>query len=229
MEILEFGGERQNSKKNNVVKYALEENGMTFHVVDKIFSDNERFQNELNIMGILSTKEINIPKMLDVEKQIKRIRYLYIDSMTMLEYLENNDSEEFMAKIFELSKWLSKFYKILSESVGKSIIMGDIHLRNFLISYNDGEIFGLDFEECRDGKPESDVARLSVFILTYDPAYTDIRKNIVIHFIKSMQMHMKLDMHLLEMEMKRELIELGERRKCDTKSEIIDEIFDLID
>ena len=68
-----------------------------------------------------------------------------------------------------IADWLVSFHDLFQTEEGFRI-RGDATLKNFLLSNN--QIWGVDFEESRPGKPSEDLATLCVSLLTTDPMFT---------------------------------------------------------
>ncbi|NLO22190.1 MAG: hypothetical protein GX119_09380 [Syntrophomonadaceae bacterium] len=196
------------SKKNYVYREQREEQD----VVVKIFSDPQRFQREKEIGGLLQGFNIAIPARLEVDQYRSTIVYQYIKAQAVAELLESLDFPKVEEIIKKLCAWLKEFYSIMDEQKESPYILGDIHLRNFIFETSSGQVYGLDFEECRPGRVESDVARLYVFILHYDPPFTPRKKALAALFWETMASALPMDKSFLRQEVKRESLELINRR-----------------
>lgn len=226
-------------------------------VIEKYFTDENRWQMETEIHKILWENSVPVPLKLselqyhqrkaesmeeaqakvgqaddaqvevgqldDFDREELRwgVRYEYIEGETALEKMEKMELLPFGSKewsiekerlINGLSSWMIHFYQVLWEKAHKKWILGDIHLRNFIFSWNENQVYGIDFEECREGSWETDVARLSVFIINYDPSHTKSKLEIAKCLQDNMVEKLKLDKEFLLQEVERESRELRRRR-----------------
>jgi tRNA A-37 threonylcarbamoyl transferase component Bud32 len=95
----------------------------------------------------------------------------YIAGKTICELI-NDSMVNFTEKeriIRMLADWLVTFHELFQTDEGFRI-RGDATLKNFLLSNN--QIWGVDFEESRPGKPAEDLATICVSLLTTDPMFT---------------------------------------------------------
>jgi len=236
-------GELLYSKKNRVLTCLYDGSGQSRKAVEKTFADSRGFSVEWDIMQSLKGANIRIPELLDIDKEKARIIYAYIAGETLLSYLEKWEIEDEPLKnqlvvesktaiqdpsceriIQDLCDWLIDFYGSIKKITGESVILGDIHLRNFIYSPGNGGIYGLDFEDCKHGTPETDIARLCVFILTYDPPYTKVKIRMAGNLLLRLSKGLALDQTRLRSEMNRELAELKERRGCRVRFDIVEEL-----
>jgi Ser/Thr protein kinase RdoA (MazF antagonist) len=197
------------SKKNEVYRITDGEH----EKVIKIFSSFDSFLNEKRMGDILKGTKIITPKRMSVNEESLTLTYEYIEALPVVDYIESENIKETIAIIDKVCKWLVNFYHTCYEKTGKQYILGDAHLRNFIYDETEKEVYGVDFEECRPGMMETDIARLYVFILHYDPAFTMRKRKIARYFKNTLSLQLALDDRLLKDEIKRETGELIERRK----------------
>ncbi len=198
------GGERLPSKKNEVVRHG--------DVVIKTFSDLNRFQMEKEIGDLLENSGLLIPVRLSVDEPGLRIKYKYIKGTPVVDLIEDIGLSHARKIFSKICVWLVGFYNLTRKEKGCQCILGDIHLRNFLYEEASGQIYGLDFEECRCGRIESDAARLYVFILHYDPAFTQRKKTLAAIVRDNLTVALGLDGSFFQAEVERETRELLDRR-----------------
>jgi RIO-like serine/threonine protein kinase len=111
---------------------------------------------------------VRVPKLIACENNV--IKMAYIHGETLPDFLcrmENypNDSELIKAAD-SIIKWLDIFYHAVdSSNTGEN--RGDVNGRNFF--WDDGQFWGVDFEERSTGAKEQDIGRLVAFILSYNP------------------------------------------------------------
>lgn len=197
------------SKKN----YVYRDRGEGQDIVIKTFTDQSRFQTEKEIGDLLDKSGLLIPSRFSIEEESLSIVYAYVDGspvVDLIEEIELSQAEEIISKICE---WLLNFYSIIQKKKGCQYILGDIHLRNFLYEEASNRVYGLDFEECRPGRIETDAARLYVFILHYEPAFTPRKKVLADYLRKSLSASLVLDETFFQQEVKRESEELLVRRQ----------------
>lgn len=206
-------GERLPSKKNNVVRYGDN--------VSKSFTDRSRFQMEKKIGDLLVDSDLLTPARQAVDEPGLTIRYEYVRGIPVVDLIEAiqlNQAEEIISKI---CAWMINFYALTLRKTGSQYILGDIHLRNFLYEEISQQIYGLDFEECRCGRIESDAARLYVFILHYDPAFTLRKKRLAASIRDTLLTSLELDETFFHYEVERETNELLIRRAGKSKGQVI--------
>lgn len=197
------------SKKNDVYR---EKRGHQ-DVVVKHFSDSSRFQMEKQIAELLAHSALRIPACLAVDEEKQEMVYAYVNgrpAVDLIEEMEFSQAEEMIRKI---AFWLADFYAILRDKLGDQYIMGDIHLRNFLYKEASQQVYGFDFEECRPGRMETDAARLYVFMLHYDPAFTERKKALAACLWETLSGLLQLNECFFQQEVNRETEELMIRRR----------------
>lgn len=198
------GGERLLSKKNKVVRHG--------DIIYKTFSDRSRFQMEKEIGDLLENSGLLTPARLSVDEPGLTIKYENIKGPYAVDLIENIELSQTWEIFGKICNWLAGFYTLTLREKGCQWILGDIHLRNFIYECASGQIYGFDFEECRHGRIESDAARLCVFILHYDPAFTERKKTLAAFVRENLTSSLGLDEPFLQSEVERETKELLIRR-----------------
>ncbi len=197
------------SKKNHIYR---EQKGQQ-EVVVKQFTDPGRFGMEKKIGELLQGTDLCIPRRLAVNEQAQEIIYEYIASVPLVDLIETTDLEQAREKIAQICTWMMKFYTIIREKTGRQYILGDVHLRNFICDIRTCLVYGVDFEECRPGRIETDVARLYTFILHYEPAFTarkiELAEDVQRTFFAALDLDEKFYLH----EVARETEALLQRRQ----------------
>lgn len=183
------------------------------NTVTKIFTDRKRFNTEKEISGILQETELSVPKRLSVNTESLSIVYEYVEGIPVVDLIESADLTKMQDIIREICSWLTGFYSLMLIKNESQYILGDIHLRNFLYAEDEDKIYGIDFEECRPGSIETDIARLYTFILHYDPEFTPRKKALAACLWETMSASMTLDFAFFREEVNRETEELLARRK----------------
>lgn len=203
------------SKKNYIYR---EEIGQQETVV-KIFTDFGRFQMEKDIGTLLQESDLLIPPRISVDEHNQKLVYTYIPAVPLVDIIETAEPEQAREMIAQVCAWMMKFYQIIREKMGRQYILGDVHLRNFILAEDSAQVYGVDFEECRPGRIETDVARLFVFILHYEPAFTTRKIALAEYVQKVFFASLELDRNFYLQEIDRELEEMRQRRRSRAADE----------
>lgn len=196
------------SKRNKVYRLIEDEGNSIF----KTFIDKEDMKMELSILRLLNRRNCRVPEVLRVTSDS-----IYLEDLgdeTLLDWYErseNANADNILPVILKLSDWFEAFYDTLRSSKYSNYIMGDVNFRNFLIK--NGEIYGIDFEQCREGKIEEDLGKLAAYSLTYDPMMTDWKKNFVKLLIEKLSIKLDISKDDISSEMDKELIKIRLRRE----------------
>ena len=91
--------------------------------------------------------------------------------------------------IKSLAEWFSTFHQFFNNNQ-TYLIHGDAILRNFITSNK--TLYGLDFEETKQGKPIEDISFLCASILTTHPKNTDEKKELSDVFIETYETMMNV-------------------------------------
>lgn len=199
-----MGGERLPGKKNEVIRYG--------DIVSKTFSDRSRFQMEKEIGDLLGDSGLHTPARLLVDEPGLTIKYRHIKGTPAVDLIEDTEFSQARIIFSEICTWLAEFYTLIRREKESQWILGDVHLRNFLYEEASGQIYGFDFEECRRGRIESDAARLYVFILHYDPAFTRRKRMLAALVRENLTASLGLDENFFQAAVERETRELLVRR-----------------
>lgn len=152
--------------------------------VEKHFPTKEAAIIEKNQLLRLqkSRIEVNVPKIVTNLTTENVVTTEYIEGLTLTDFIDDLESYNTMSQLFkrliahvanELFRWFFNFHRAV-DNLNTKEIKGDVNGRNFIF---DGlGIWGLDFEEKAEGEVEKDIGRLIAFILTYDPAFTTVKK-----------------------------------------------------
>ncbi len=114
--------------------------------------------------------------------------------------------------VCQLSEWFVQFHTFF-RTENEFRIRGDATLRNFILSKN--QIWGVDFEESRIGKPAEDVATLSVSLLTTDPMFTDEKFQLCQHFLDTYRKTVKWNLENINAEIAYAMLEQIQWRPKD--------------
>jgi prepilin signal peptidase PulO-like enzyme (type II secretory pathway) len=166
--ILEKEITRIGSHQNRVF-YATIENDEKTSCAYKVFSSYEAKEREAILLKSLRKHALRVPKLLDVDD--KGILREWIDGPTVEEVLiqmeeaqvDHYDAQVNESLIYRLINWFYDFHTIASCMEHQDLVMHDVHPSNFVMRR--GQIYGLDFEDCRPGVVETDFGRFLVFIM----------------------------------------------------------------
>jgi hypothetical protein len=120
-----------------------------------------------------------------------------------------------------IARWLDGFYKAMEQITGRRIILWDINLRNFLVGY---KLYGIDFEECREGAYEEDLGRLLAFIVTYAPAFTPYKIEFAREVYNALGSRLDLDRDRVMAETTKEFDAIRDRRGMEIPEDIVGRI-----
>ncbi|GAB1476100.1 hypothetical protein MASR2M70_09320 [Bacillota bacterium] len=196
------------SKKNQVFMVQ----GAESQWVEKIFADPIGYQTEKKMGELFAGTDLPVPCRISFDDGGLAIRYEYVKAYPVVDLIESADYALACDIILKICSWLDSFYRITREKTGQQYIWGDIHLRNLLYEEETGTVYGVDFEECRPGQIESDAGRIYVFLLHYDPAFTERKRQMAGLLKGRLKTLLNLDEELLEGEIVKETQELLRRR-----------------
>ena len=116
------------------------------------------------------SSKLNIPTIYEIDKKNNAIIMNYILGENLCDIIndEKTSSDEKKRLILLLAEWFNDFHNFYKKD-DIFQIRGDSSLRNFIFT---DRIWGVDFEESREGKPEEDIAGMCSSILTTDPMFT---------------------------------------------------------
>lgn len=166
------------SKRNQLYLLSFTNDaGVEKQMVYKLHNYRTRMAKETEMLFILKNGIAPVPK---VEKVIgSGILMEYVNGPTLLDYFAWQEQIHLQYKepfinhstgaLKMLADWMAAFYKTNEIITGKKVILGNANIRNFIIRQ---ELYGVDFEDCREGKREEDVGLICAFMLTYTPPYT---------------------------------------------------------
>ena len=198
------------SKRNSV--YRIYGNSKSY--ILKKFCDVGYMSTEAEILKILLNSKASVPKILYVSNNEVMLEDL--GDMTLLEWLkreEKSTSVTYHKMIIKLLCFMQKFYRITREHYGKQYIINDVNLGNFLISNN--KIYGIDFENCTEGKIETDIGRMIAYIISYDPIATEWKFKFIKDLLHIFLLNFNLNNVLLIKEIKYELEKIMDINRHD--------------
>ena len=161
------------TSKRNDVFLAEDENG---RFVIKRYARAEDAAAEKAVYDLLPVGKVRIPKLLSSDEH--ELMLEYIDGVTFTELLERQEREGSVdfAPWEELVTWLCLF----NEETG--LAPGDCNLRNFILDAQ-GQVCGLDFEQCGESGILEAAAAVCAFVELCDPQETPLKMS-VSHFLQ---------------------------------------------
>jgi tRNA A-37 threonylcarbamoyl transferase component Bud32 len=168
------------SKRNDVylVSAVCDGSGTQRFVVKEYREQADTVTKEAFLLKALYTKGVSVPRLYYKGNRCIVVEHIngtpLLDVMTDAEYFarESMDYINLKGIATHVARWLDGFYKAIAEITGRDTILWDINLRNFLVGY---KLYGIDFEDCREGAIEEDIGRLIAFSITYEPAFTQYK------------------------------------------------------
>ena len=206
------------SKKNNVFLLNSGQTGTKGnYLIYKEYSCPNRMQKEVEMLSMLKENGLPVPEILVTGKDYIGLEYLegdlLLDCYCDLERTDDLSIEPLPESaylfIHALCSWFKKFYQVTGDMTGKRIIMGDVNFRNFIVK---DVMYGIDFEECREGSIEEEIGSLCAFALTYDPSFTVWKKTMVSELQRFFIDELGLDKELLKKEVENQLLFLARIR-----------------
>ena len=193
------------SKKNDVSLYKIvDDRGKKQYVVIKKFKSDDSYKNELDVyQRLISIQDkskliFNYPKLLGYNDKKLLLALDYIKGHNILEKIEYYESINCISKISEILiavfEWLNQFYSVID--VTGNEVLGDVNLRNFIISENG--IYGLDFENVKLGNRKSEMIQVLAFYMLYEPIKSDIKKKVV-NLVRKKYLEQKIGVHDIDM------------------------------
>ncbi len=232
------------SKKNNVFKISYQnEKGKTGLGVIKVFGKRlEQLEKEAFTLTMLKNKGVAVPQIYFKGNDFLFIEYL--GGKTLLDVI--TDQESILQKepdfkkqsnkvidniIGKVCSCLKSYYSETKKATGKSIITGDMNLRNFILKNTScgDELYRIDFEDHRIGITEEDLGSFCAFILSYYPALTEWKVELAGKFIISFKQNFCIDINNMKKEIEKSLSELylrrGDKYPDDLITSIINNLF----
>jgi predicted Ser/Thr protein kinase len=216
---------KQDSKRNmvNLVRY-FDKSGTRKSLIIKTYEYPQNCAKELFLLTSLKLKNVMVPDVYCCRKD--QMIMEFIDGETLFDLFDRHERaqkpvESVMLILDRLCNWLKAFYTASQEICGRPIIRKDVNLRNFIVS--NGQIYGIDFENCCEGKPEEDVGKFCAFLITYIPAFTQWKSVLTNEIFLKIIKELNLNKEAVKNEFKKELYAIQQRRKLTY--DIIDTVF----
>lgn len=206
------------SRKNNVFLVKTNSPDQTQkYLVCKEYSRPDRMSEEIKMLSLLKEKGAPVPKIYGAGDNYILLEYLggplFADYFFWQESVSGSDNSSLKGptyqSIYSLCCWFKDFYAMSRAIAGKQLIMGDVNFRNFIIRER---IYGIDFEECREGKLEEDIGSLCAFGLTYSPPFSPWKIVMIGELFQIFSSELGLDKELVKQEIQKELLFLSKRR-----------------
>ncbi|MGI5875268.1 MAG: hypothetical protein ACOX6X_00390 [Dethiobacteria bacterium] len=209
------------SRKNNV--YLVKANsrhafaGKQRLLVYKEYTRPGRLPKEVKMLQKLREKGVAVPQIYEIGDNYILLEYLegplFLAYYCWQESISGSESSSLKdpayQAIYSLCSWFKEFYTAVHEITGKQYIMGDINFRNFIIRE---KIYGIDMEECREGRKEEDIGSLCAYALTYSPNFTLWKIAMTGELFQIFVDELGLDKKLVKEEMLKELFVIAQRR-----------------
>lgn len=212
--------EQYYSKKNHVFRVACDVKKHQLErqvVVKKCLQSIQDCQREMKILEILHMHGVAVPSLYRSAHGLLVMEH--IPGPTLLELMETVESDDqnvgfqrYQVKkrmVVELIDWLNQAYTILEQAYGTPMILGDIHLRNFIAGK---KLTGVDFAGCRPGFAEEDIATLLAYLLHYNPAWTMWKRELADDFREDAIKHFNMDQERLASCFENKISEIYHRR-----------------
>lgn len=134
--------------------------------------------------------DLSIPAPFEKDTENNVLVMSYIIGTNICDIINDDETsyEDKQKVVDQLADWLVRFHSFFQTKEGFRI-RGDATLRNFILSKN--QVWGVDFEESRSGKPVEDLATLSASLLSTDPMFTDEKFLLCQNFLDSYRRSMK--------------------------------------
>jgi hypothetical protein len=207
------------SRKNEVFLVKTGEPGLEGkHHVYKKYSRPDRMHQEIAMLRLLTSKGVPVPQICGQGEDYILLEYLdgtlLLDRFCSLEDVHGSETtalaDSTRRLITRLCCWFKAFHDALPDMNGRRLIMGDVNFRNFIVVNE--KVYGIDLEECREGRIEEEVGSLCAFALTYTPSFTVWKMVTVQELLRVFTTEFNLDQELVIMEIKRRLLFLGRIR-----------------
>lgn len=206
------------SKKNDVYLIGAKHNdGSNNNYICKLYKNNNNsIETEAEILKLLKINNVSVPDLIYIGD--KSLVLEYIPGPTLLDKIYIDEMER-GTKSLEcltcgiiscLSVWLKDFYSTVKNEFGTQFILGDPNLRNFIFSGN--KLYGVDFEDVRQGDIEEDIGKLCAFTLMYDPMFTQWKHQFVDILCHEVSREINLDKEYLKKSITKGIQEIHIRR-----------------
>lgn len=219
------------SKRNQLYLLNLTDfTGNNKRFVYKIHNHRTRLAREVEMLFLFKNSPVLVPTLF---KAIGNgILMDYVSGPTILEYISWQEKIHFQYKephiepamqtVKQLAGWLNNFYTITEKTLGRVVVLSNINLRNFIIR---DKLYGVDFEDCRDGYREEDAGRLCAFTITYSPPFTPWKKAFTKNMMEFLTYKLDLDQGKVIDCLFSELSRINQRRGYRIRTGWIEDVF----
>jgi hypothetical protein len=225
---------RYASKRNQLYLLSFKDfNGRERQLVYKLHNHRIRLGKEVEMLFMLKNGPALTPNLIRVIGN--GILMEHVGGPTILEYVSWQENiqlqykephiEPAMQAIKQLADWLLGFYHAAESNLGRKMILGNINLRNFIIR---DSLYGVDFEDCREGFREEDAGRVCAFSLTYAPPYTPWKKAFTKEMMELLIYKLELDRATVIDSLFNELEIINKRRGFRAKAGWLEDVFRMI-
>lgn len=197
--------------KKNKVRLIQEANNAP--IIQKQFSSFVNKEKEIWVLRNLHKRGLGVPTLIDHKGSI--LYESYIEGPLFLHVYEELERKEEDGDIavegcFTLCEWLYNFHMLSTQFFNQPHIMGDVNLRNYIWS-KEG-IVGFDFEDCKPGQFQEDLACLLAFLLLYDPVLTPWKEEVNDKLISRINKEWQISKKLLLDQRNEQMKKLRRRR-----------------
>lgn len=176
------------SKRNKVLR--VKDNENTY--IRKVFSNEESFKRELEIVTFLKDKSSQVPEIIEVNEN--EIIYEDLGDETLLQWLEDSENKgitNYENIIKDLLYLINELHSLLKYEFKEELVLFDMNFRNFIIF--EGKIYRVDFEQVRGGSIHSDLGKLLAFLMNYYPSHSSWKKTLRESFIEKLKGYSGID------------------------------------
>ena len=161
---------RLRSKKNSVLHLKLiDSQNEEIDVVAKMFIEG-KYENELSILSSSYAHKLSVPEIFDARDSV--ILMNYIPGEVVVDRINQTFESELVEK---LAEWYYKYHSVHGQ------VKADPRLRNFI--YNNGKIYGVDFEESHLGHWMIDIGGVCSSLLDTNPVFDKRKRALSWHLL----------------------------------------------
>jgi Ser/Thr protein kinase RdoA (MazF antagonist) len=213
------------SRRNDVFLLKASKTGIKDEfLIYKKYSEPDKIEREKEMLSLLHSRGVAVPRIHGSGDGYVLLEYLdgplFLDVFCWQENTRASVGGSLHGPsyqtIYSLCSWFKDFYAATREGGVRQLIMGDVNFRNFIVRER---VYGIDLEECREGKVEEDVGSLCAFALTYSPSFSPWKMTMVGEMFRVFCGELQLDQELLKEEIKNSLLMIVQRRQMDNEAE----------
>ena len=166
-------------------------------------------QAEADMLKHLLSGGVSVPRLFSINGDLLTMEYIkgitLVDAIERAEKIADCLSAELLGEL--ISRWFAEFYATLPEGT----IRGDVNCRNFILT-PENRLFGVDFENLPHGQRETDLGRMTAYILTYSPPYTPYKRCLTQALTDCFASHFKINYELVFQNQANEIQDMNRRR-----------------